>query len=169
MKLEHIAMAIIALLLVLPLFAVMAQAASVKSKEIFSNAATDKLLESGKATVVAEAAFSTRYLLAAKGTAAKSAILCTAALEPVGIMCDEPAIGESGAVALLGATEGTQYVIASKAIAENTRVYATAGGKVTDAVVAGAFLVGKTQPGSIAAADGDRIAIIPCFPVENPA
>lgn len=155
-------------MLVLTLFAVMARALGVNQKEIHCNAATDKLLESGKATVVAEAAFATRYLLAAKGTAAKSAILCTAALEPTGIMCDEPAIGESGAVALLGATEGTQYVVASKAIAENTRVYATAAGKVTDAVVSGAFLVGKTQPGSIAAADGDRIAIIPTFPRVNP-
>lgn len=169
MKIEYIAMLIIAALLVLPLFAVMARAASVKSKEVFANAATDKTLEDGRATVVAEAAFGTRYLLAAKGTASRSAILCTAALEPLGPMCDEPEIGDSGAVALLGAAKGTLRVIASKAIAENTRVYATAGGKVTDAVVAGAFLVGKTQPGSIAAADGDQIVIIPCFPVENPA
>lgn len=167
MKLEYIAMFIIAALLVLPLFAVMAQNASVKLKDLHTNAATDKVLEEGKATVVAEAAFETRYLLAAKGTAARSAILCTAALEPLGPMMDEPAIGESGAVALLGAAKGTLRVVASKAIPENTRVYATAGGKVTDAVVVGAFLVGKTQPGSSAAADGDQIVIIPSFPVVN--
>lgn len=167
MKMEHIAGFILLALLALPLLAVMARAVGVKQKEIHANAATDKTLENGIATVVAEAAFGTRHLLAAKGTASRSAILCTASLEPLGPMMDEPAIGESGAVALLGAAKGTLRVVASKAIAENTRVYATAGGKVTDAVVSGARLVGKTQPGSIAAADGDQIVIIPCFPVTN--
>jgi hypothetical protein len=122
----------------------------------------------GITTVVLEAAVATRHLLLAKGTASGSAILCTAALAPLGPTGDEGAIGDRVACSLLGAVSGTVTVIASKAIAENANVYATAAGKVTDAVVAGAFWVGKTAPGSLAAADGDPIEIIPRFPRVNP-
>jgi hypothetical protein len=122
----------------------------------------------GVETVTLEAAVSTRYLLLAKGTASQSAILCTATLIPLGPARDTGAIGDRIAVGLLGAVKGTQTVIASKAIAENTNVYATAGGKVTDAVVSNAYWVGKTAPGQSAGADGDAVAIIPRFPRINP-
>lgn len=123
---------------------------------------------SGVTTVVLEAALTTRHLLLAKGTASGSAILCTAALAPLGPCGDEGAIADRVAVSLLGAVSGTVTMVASKAIAENANVYATAGGKVTDAVVTGAFWVGKTAPGSLAAADGDLIEVIPRFPRINP-
>lgn len=122
----------------------------------------------GITTVVLEAAVATRHLLLAKGTASQSAILCTASLIPLGPTGDEGAIGDRVSCSLLGAVSGTVTVIASKAIAENTNVYATAGGKVTDAVVTGAYWCGKTAPGSLAAADGDPIEIIPRFPRVNP-
>lgn len=122
----------------------------------------------GVATVILEAAVATKYLLLAKGTASQSAILCTAALAPLGPTGDEGAIGDKVNCYLLGATVGTQTVVASKAIAENANVYATAGGKVTDAVVVGAYWVGKAAPGSLAAADGDLLEIIPRFPRVNP-
>jgi hypothetical protein len=122
----------------------------------------------GVATVTLEAAVTTKYLLLAKGTASQSAILCTASLIPIGPSLDEGAIADKVAVAMLGAAPGTVSMVASKAIAENTAVYATAGGKVTDAVVTGAYWVGKTAPGSLAAADGDIIEVIPRFPRVNP-
>ena len=169
MKLQLLAGFILALLLVLPILAMLAREWSVKKhKDVAVNAATDKTLDTGRANLVAEAAFPTRFLLAARGTASSSIILCTASLPPQGICQDEPVIGDFAAVALLGAAFGTHRVVASKAIAENANVYATAGGKVTDAVVVGAFWVGKTQPGSIALADGDQIVIIPRFPTANP-
>lgn len=163
-----IAGGLLALLLVLPVLAVMAREWSLKFKGVATNGATDKLLENGKASLIAEAAFTSRYLLAAKGTASGSIILCTASLIPLGPCEDEPAIGDYATVGLLGATTGTCFVVASKAIAENTNVYATAAGKVTDAVVSGAYWVGKTAPGCSAAADGDKVAIIPRFPRINP-
>lgn len=168
MKMQLTIGLIIALFVLLPLVPVMARRLRLSRKCVALNAATDKTLENGMATLVAEAAFNTRYLLAAKGAASGSIILCTATLIPLGPVQDEPQIGDPAAVALLGAVRGTIKVIASKAIAENTNVYATAGGKVTDAVVAGAYWVGKTAPGSIAAVDGDPIAIIPRFPTVNP-
>ncbi len=168
MKFEIIAGLILASLLVLALVAVMAKAWAFRLKDVAWNGATDKVLEDGRATLTAEAAFSTRYLLAAKGTASGSIILCTASLVPLGPCIDEPASGDTATVQLLGAVGGTIKVIASKAIAENTNVYATAGGKVTDAVVTGAYWVGKTAPFCSAAADGDQVAIIPRFPTVNP-
>lgn len=122
----------------------------------------------GVATVILEAAVATKYLLLAKGTASQSAILCTATLIPIGPARDEGAIADKIAVGMLGAAPGTQTMVASKAIAEDTNVYATAGGKVTDAVVSNAYWVGKTAPGSLAAADGDLIEVIPRFPRINP-
>lgn len=137
-------------------------------RETVCNAVDPNPLPNGMETVVLEAAVTTKHLLLAKGTASKSAILCTATLAPLGPTGDEGAIGDLVTVALLGAVEGTRTMIASKAIAENANVYATAGGKVTDAVVTGAYWVGKTAPGSLAAADGDPISVIPRFPRINP-
>lgn len=137
-------------------------------REEFCNAVPLHPILDGHETVTLEAAVSTKYLLLSKGTASQSAILCTAAIIPLGPTPDEGAIGDRVSVALLGAAMGTVTVIASKAIAENTNVYATAGGKVTDAVVSGAYFVGRTAPGSTAAADGDQISIIPRFPTVNP-
>lgn len=137
-------------------------------REEHANAVSPFPNPSGVATVTLEAAVSTRHLLLAKGTASASAILCTASLAPLGPTGDEGAIGDRVAVSMLGAVPGTVTMVASKAIAENTNVYATAAGKVTDAVVTGAYWVGKTAPGSLAAADGDTIEVIPRFPRINP-
>jgi len=122
----------------------------------------------GVATVVLEANFPAKYLLAARGTGSQSAILCTASLAPVGVLIDDGVVGERLACAMLGAFPGTVSMVASKAIAENVNVYATAAGKITDAVVPGAFWVGKTAPGSSAAADNDVVEVIPRFPRVNP-
>ena len=138
------------------------------AREVICNSADLHPLPTGHENVVLEAAVGTRYLLLAKGTASQSAIICTAATVPLGPTPDEGAIGDTIAVALLGATQGTVTMIASKAIAEATLVYATAAGKVTDAVVTNAYKVGRTAPGSSAAADGDPISVIPCFPLINP-
>lgn len=169
MNLSIIAGLFLAIIVTLVLAVLMARSWAFQLKDVTTNGATDKLLEDGRATLIAEAAFTgSRYLLAAKGTASGSIILCTATLIPLGSCSDEPAIGDYGTVDLFGAGRGTKFVIASKAIAENTNVYATAGGKVTDAVVSNAYWVGKTAPYCSAAADGDKVAIIPRFPTINP-
>lgn len=114
----------------------------------------------------AESDFARTCLLVKKGVAAGSMALCDAASEPIGPCMDSPETGERGTVLHLGATPGTMTMIASKAIAETTRVYATAGGKITDAVVSGAYLVGKTV--EAAAGDDAEVEVVPCFPVVNP-
>lgn len=107
------------------------------------------------------------HLLVTFGTAPATQVkLCTAALRPLGFAHDDAAINTPVGVELL-TNSGTRIGIASKAIAAGVRVYATAGGKLTDAVVAGAFLVGESL--TAAAADGDEFEIMPLSPVENPA
>ena len=105
------------------------------------------------------------HLLVTNGTTAGTQVkLCTAALRPLGTVYDAAADTEPVTVELLmGAS--TRLVIASKAIAAGVRVYATAAGKVTDAVVAGAYLVGETL--TSAAADGAELMIMPLSPVVN--
>lgn len=122
--------------------------------------------DTGRIGKVAESDFGAFHLLAKKGVAAGSCDVCGAADEPLGPCIDQPKTDDRATVQHLGATSGTMTVIASKAIAENTRVYTTAGGKVTDAIVSGSYLVGKTVTTS--AADNDPLEIVPCFPVVNP-
>jgi hypothetical protein len=117
----------------------------------------------GQLTLAAEAAFTTRYLLAQKGTAADGIIVNVAATRPWGVVLDEPASGDKTTVALLGSTPGTLKVRASKSIAVGVKVYTTAAGKVTDTNSAGAFMIGRAI--TAAAADGDLIELAHSFPL----
>jgi len=150
------------------LLAIVSVFRSMAGREEAYNSADLHPLPTGHETVVLEAAVTVNYTLLTKGTASGSAIICTAATVPLGPTPDQGAIAGKVSVALLGAAPGTVSMVASKAIAENTIVNATAAGKVTDAVVSNAYKVGRTAPGSVAAADGDVISVIPCFPIINP-
>lgn len=116
-------------------------------------------------TRTAEGALSA-HLLVANGTTAGTQVKpCTASLRPLGCVYDDAADAAPVTVELL-TTGGTRLVIASKAIAAGVRVYATAGGKVTDAVVTGAYLVGESL--TAASGDGKELEIMPLSPVVNP-
>lgn len=119
----------------------------------------------GTITRTAEGALAA-HLLVANGTTAGTQVKpCTAALRPLGTVYDDAADTKPVTVELLTNGE-TKLVIASKAIAAGVRVYATAAGKVTDAVVSGAYLVGESL--TAAAADGAEMEIMPLSPVINP-
>ncbi len=91
--------------------------------------------------------------------------LNTAATRPIGTMYDDTDAGDMGAVIPL--PDGKpKIMIASKAIAAGVRVYGTAGGKVTDAVVSGAYLAGESL--AAAAGDGSELMVLPLSPVVNP-
>jgi len=106
------------------------------------------------------------HLLVTWGTAPATQMkLCTAATRPIGCCYDSVTAGNRMGIERL-LDGGTKVVIASKAIAAGVRVYATAGGKVTDAVVSGAYLVGESL--EAAAADGEEMEILPLSPVANP-
>jgi hypothetical protein len=137
---------------------------------IFAPAGVDALNVQGShedtISRVAEGALSA-HLCLTFGTAPGSQVkVCTAALRPIGFAHDDAADAEPVGVELIGGGR-SRLAIASKAIAAGSRVYATAGGKLTDAVVVGAYLVGEAL--TAAAADGDEFEILPLSPVENPA
>lgn len=106
------------------------------------------------------------HLLVTFGTAPATQVkLNTAATRPIGTMYDDTAVDKMGAVIPL--PDGKpKIMIASKAIAAGVRVYGTAGGKITDAVVSGAYLVGESL--TAGAADGSEMMVLPLSPVVNP-
>ncbi len=105
------------------------------------------------------------HLLVTFGTAPGTQVkLNTASTRPLGNAFDEAAIGKPVAVKpLIGPP---RIMIGSKAIAAGVRVYGTAGGKVTDAVVSGAYLVGEAL--NACSGDGVEFLVSPLSPVINP-
>ena len=114
----------------------------------------------------ADAAIS-RYLLVKYGSDMEHAALCGAAGIPLGNSEDSPGAAEDPfTVTMFGLTCKEVIVIASEAIAANVDVYTAANGKVQD-LPAGAgtyYLVGRSS--QAAAGDGDKLRLLPCFPVK---
>ena len=106
------------------------------------------------------------HLLVTFGTAAATQVkLNTAATRPIGTCYDD--FAQDARASIIPIANGTpKLVIASKAIAAGVRVYGTDGGKITDAVVAGSYLVGEAL--TAGAADGSEMQILPLSPVVNP-
>lgn len=125
----------------------------------------------GHVTLKAGEAFSSKYLLGKRDASnADEVAVCDATDYPLGIVIDEAdaedvTAGEPITVHLLGATVGTQRMVGSKAIADDTDVYTTANGKVTDTPVAGSYKVGTSF--EACGGDGKDFAVIPCKP-ESP-
>jgi hypothetical protein len=159
MKMKH-GLAILITLLLAP-FVGIAQALAPKGCDALNVQGS----HDGTITRTAEGVIDAHLLLTNGTTPGVQVKICTAALRPLGTAYDDAANGKPVAVELL--TNGdTKLVIASKAIAAGVRVFATASGKVTDAVVSGAFLVGETL--TAAAGDGSELEIMPLSPVVNP-
>lgn len=119
----------------------------------------------GSITRTAEGALAAHLVVKPGTDPAAQVELCDASSEPLGTVYDDKADGEKVTVELPG-SGCTRLCIASKAIAAGVRVYCTAGGKLTDAVVTGAYLYGKSI--TAAAADGDEFEVLPLSPVVNP-
>lgn len=105
------------------------------------------------------------YLLLTFGTdPAKQVKLNTASTRPLGNSKDEATAGTPvGVNPIIGPP---RIMIASKSFAAGVRVYGTAGGKVTDAVVSGAYLAGEAL--SASTGDGSEVLVQPLSPVVNP-
>ena len=159
MKTKH-GLAILLALIITP-FAAIAQAFAPKGCDAMNiqGSHEDTITRTAEGAIAA-------HLLVANGTTAGTQFkLCTAALRPIATAYDDIADGAKGGFELLLGGP-TRLVIASKAIAAGVRVYATAGGKVTDAVVTGAYLVGESL--TAGTADGSEMEIMPLSPVVNP-
>jgi hypothetical protein len=160
MKMQHIGALILAL--ILAPFAAFARSLALPGTDAINVQGTHE----DTITRVAEGALGAHLLLTFGTAPGRQVKVCTAALRPIGFAHDTTADGGTVGVELIGGGR-SRLAIASKAIAAGVRVYATAGGKLTDAVVAGAYLVGESL--TAAAADGDEFEILPLSPVINPA
>lgn len=160
MKLQHMIGLLVALLVVLPLVAVMARAWGKSLKEVATNS-TVKTYDGGIIPLIAEVAMTTRYLLVQKGTADNGVIVNVANTRPWGVCIDEPELNDKASVQLLG--NGLAKMVAGEAIEVGDKVWTGAAGKVLDTHSTGAFLVGRAV--TAAAADGDIILVQTCFPV----
>jgi len=159
MKNKHIGALILAL--ILAPFAAFARTLAPTGVDAINTTGTNE----DTITRVAEGAL-TEHLLLTFGTAPGSQVkVCTATLRPIGFAHDDAADGASVGVELIGGGR-TRIGIASKAIAAGVRVYATAGGKLTDAVVQNAYLVGEAL--TAATGDGSQFVVLPLSPVMNP-
>lgn len=144
--------------------------------EYFANAALIvNITAKGRATRLADASFSLRYLLCKPGSDASHIAICTAADIPLGVVPDmTPTTDQANSdlsyplpVNFLGLNEDSERMIASGAIALGALVVPDAAGKVkTLPVVTGTYyIVGRAA--TAAAADLDQIEVIPCFPIIN--
>lgn len=111
-----------------------------------------------------EAAFETRHLLARQGTAADQLLVGTASAMPIGWLDTTGAIGDRVSLELLSNNSRSAVLVAGGEIAAGVRVFAAAGGKVTE-LPAGAgdyWCVGTSLTG--AGADTQHVAVDTCHP-----
>jgi len=137
------------------------------SKFTFANVAEGTVPEGNK-SYLADAAFSSRFLLGKIGSDTNHVAVCTASDIPLGIVTDEAAAAEDLVnVAVFGASEGTRKVVAGAAITLGDMVVPTASGKVIKLPTAGGtyYIIGRCL--LAAGADGDVIEIAPSFPVQR--
>jgi hypothetical protein len=156
---------LIAAILLIPLMVAIVRAyAPAVGGLVASNVAG--LTDGGIITRTPTTAFTVPNLVAGVGTTAGLNIAPCAAtgVVPLGFVPDTGAVGEPTAVQTgLG---GVVLGVASAAIAADVLVYTATGGKLSSTGGTGKYLMGRSI--KAAAADGDEIPIIPCFPTIQP-
>lgn len=144
--------------------------------EYLANAITAiNITPKGRATRLADASFTLRYLLCKPGSDATHIAICTASDIPLGVVPDSTPTADQAAsdlsyplpVNLLGLNEDTERMVASGVIAVGAFVVADAAGKVKTLPTATGtyYIIGRAL--TAAAADLDLIEVAPCFPVIN--
>lgn len=125
----------------------------------------------GRGTRLADAAFTSRYLVAKIGSDYKHIAICTAADIPLGVVDDMTPSTDTDTsyplpIDLLGQCEDTKRLQASAAIAVGDMVVPAAAGQVKTLPVAGGgstYILGRAL--TAAAAAGDLIEVSTCFPI----
>src|SRR5713101_4532686 len=138
--------------------------------EYFANAIVAvNITPKGRCTRIADAAFTSRYLLCKPGSDAAHIAIAGAADIPLGVVPDmTPVSGDLTMplpVNLLGLNEDTERMVASAAIAVGAFVVPAANGQIATAPGAGAgYALGRAM--TAAAAAGDLIEVAATFPVK---
>lgn len=124
--------------------------------------------QSGRVTRKADAAIATRNLVVKIGSDANHIAVAGTGDIALGVCQDEPtAAEETCAIQLLGSCDRTLLMVASAAISAGDMVVTAASGKIRTlpGTTGTYYIIGRAL--QAAAADGDAIAIDPCFPVQR--
>jgi hypothetical protein len=125
----------------------------------------------GRATAVADAAFTSRYLICKRGAQAYSVAIAGQGDTPYGVVPDMTPTTDTDLsyplpVNILGLNEDTERMIASGAVAIDNMLTTDASGQVRAVPSASGtyWIVGKAKSATVAA--GDQVEVIPCFPYQ---
>lgn len=161
MKIEFIAMLIMAIILI-PLALGLIHSLRTAGTAGFDACNTGGTHACG-VTRMAEVAFPIPHVLVRQGTADNEVLLGTAAARPIGTVADAVLIDQPVGVYLLSGGGQTLQMIASEAITAGEDVFAAADGEVQD-LPAGAGTYYRVGLALTAAASGDLVEVMPCFP-----
>jgi len=125
----------------------------------------------GRATAVADAAFTSRYLICKRGAQVYSIAIAGQGDTPYGVVPDMTPTTDTDLsyplpVNILGLNEDTERMIASGAVALDNMLTTDASGQVRAVPSASGtyWIVGKAKSAAVAA--GDQVEVVPCFPYQ---
>ena len=140
-----------------------------RSIDLANNALIVNITPKGRATAVADAAFTSRYLIARRGAAVHSIAIAGQGDIPYGVVPDMTPSTDSDLsyplpVNILGLNEDTERMIASGAIAIDNLLTTDAAGQVRaiPATAGTYWVLGKAKTATVA--QNDQVEAIPCFP-----
>ncbi|HEX4083980.1 MAG TPA: hypothetical protein VHY22_03640 [Chthoniobacteraceae bacterium] len=136
-----------------------------------NNAIITSITPKGRATAVADAAFTSRYLIAKRGEYDYSIAIAGQGDTPYGVVPDMTPTTDTDLsyplpVNILGLNEDTERMIASGAIAIDNLITTDASGQVRPVPSAAGtyWILGKAKTAAVA--QNDQVEIIPCFPYQ---
>jgi len=140
-----------------------------QSIDLANNSLLVNITHEGRCTAVADAAFTSRYLICKRGVQSYSIGIAGAGDTPYGVVPDMTPTTDTDLsyplpIHILGLNVDTERVIASGAIAIDSLVTTDANGQVRALPVAAGtyWIIGKAK--SATAAAGDQLELIPTFP-----
>ena len=142
-----------------------------QSIDLVNNAIIVNITPRGRATAVADAAFTSRYLVAKRGASNQSVAIAGPGDLPYAVVPDMTPTTDTDLsyplpVNILGLNEDTERMIAGAPIAIDALLTTAADGQVqTLPAAAGTYWVlGKAKTAALA--QNDQVEVIPCFPYQ---
>lgn len=139
--------------------------------DLANNAIIVNITPKGRATAVADAAFTSRYLIAKRGANPYSIAIAGPGDIPYGVVPDMTPTTDTDLsyplpVNILGLNEDTERMIAGAAIAIDALITTAAGGQVQAVPSASGtyWVTGKAKTAAVA--QNDQVEVIPCFPYQ---
>jgi hypothetical protein len=142
-----------------------------RSIDLANNSILVNITPKGRATAVADAAFTSRYLIAKRGAYYYSIAIAGQGDTPYGVVPDMTPTTDTDLsyplpVHILGLNEDTERMIASGAINIDALLTTDAAGQIRAVPSAAGtyWVLGKAKTAAVA--QNDQVEVIPCFPYQ---